>query len=135
MKRLSLLLLVAILMLNITIVLANDISVMVDGSILDLTVRPMIINNRTVLPLRGLFEALNAKVDWASETKIITVTKEDIIIVLQIDNHYVNVNGEIKYIDVPAVIYGGSTFVPARFISETLGGTVEWVASERLVKI
>jgi hypothetical protein len=135
MKKLILLILISLFILNLTVAYAETIDVTINGIVVDLVTRPLILNNRIVVPLRGLFEAMNATVDWSSETKTITVTKEDIIIVLQIDNHYVNVNGEIKYIDVPAVIYGGSTFVPARFVSETLGGTVEWVASERLVKI
>jgi hypothetical protein len=73
----------------------------VNGETLDLDVSPIIVNDRTLIPVRGVCEALGADVKWDSEKRKITISKKDQIIVLQVDNKTAFVNGKEVELDVP----------------------------------
>lgn len=105
----------------------------VNGEAFELDAPAQIIDGRTVVPLRFIGEAFNAKVDWNDATKTITVTLEDTIIILQINSKTAVVNGEMKTLDVPAQIVAGRTLVPFRFLGESLGCEVEWDSSTKTV--
>ncbi|NPV92661.1 MAG: copper amine oxidase N-terminal domain-containing protein [Firmicutes bacterium] len=57
------------------------------------------------------------------------------VIILQIGNPNVQVNGVTKVIDAPATIVNGRTMVPLRFLVEAMGGTVNWDAVERMITL
>lgn len=59
---------------------ADDISITLDGRNLSFDVPPQIINERTMVPLRAIFEALGADVDWDQATQTVTSSKDDITI-------------------------------------------------------
>lgn len=111
------------------------IQVEVDGRPLYLDVQPMIVNGRTMVPLRGIFEALGAQVNWDSYSRTITATKGDTDVQLGIGDNRATVNGRIVYLDAPATIYRGSTMVPLRFVSEALGADVKWFEAAQTVSI
>lgn len=96
---------------------------------------PVIEDGRTLVPLRAIFEKLGAEVAWDGATKTITATRGDTVVKLTIDNKTAEKNGESVFLDVPAKIIGGRTMVPVRFISDSFGVNVEWVADERCVKL
>lgn len=116
----------------------NDgIEVQLNGEILDFTdeygnkVEPQLINDRTMVPMRKIFEVLGAKVEWFGETESIKATTDELEIGLQINNTLATVkneSGEIKEItlDVAPVVINGRTLVPVRFIAESLDKTVGW---------
>jgi len=92
---------------------------------------PIIVSDRTLVPLRAIAEAFNAQVNWNPDTKQVTVTIEDKTILLTIGNPKATVNGQPVYIDpqnpqVVPIISNSRTMVPLRFIAETMGATVEW---------
>lgn len=89
-------------------------------------VPPTIENNRVLVPLRAIFEALNAEIDWNNETKTITATRGKSKISLTIGNKYAKVNGRTVKLDVAPTIVDGRTLVPVRFVAEALGGKVSW---------
>jgi hypothetical protein len=78
------------------------------------------------VPVRAIFEALGANVEWDAVKKTVTGIKDQTVIKLQVDNVNAVVNEEHKTMDVPAIIENNRTFVPARFISESLGAKVTW---------
>jgi len=99
-------------------------------------VPPFIYNDRTLLPLRKTFEIFGLDVNWnGDERSVSTVTKEGKKIWLQIDNNQVKVDDEIITLDVPAKIFNNRTFVPVRFITETVGYDVSWDGATRSVRI
>ena len=102
------------------------ISVTVDGEAVKFDVLPQIINDRTMVPVRAIFEALGAGVEWNDETKTVTATKGETIVSLTINSNVISVNGEEKAIDTPAMIVNDRTLVPVRAISEAFDCTVEW---------
>ena len=116
----------------------NDgIEVQLNGEILDFTdeygnkVEPQLINDRTMVPMRKIFEVLGAKVEWFGETESIKATTDELEIGLQINNTLAtvkNASGEVKEItlDVAPVVINGRTLVPVRFIAESLDKTVGW---------
>lgn len=112
---------------------AQDISVFVDGKRLDQT--PVSVGGSTLVPLRGIFEALGAEVKWDGPTRTVRATREATQIELTLDSPLALVDGEIKRLDVPARSIGGRTMVPLRFIGEALGAKVEWQGATRTVLI
>lgn len=113
----------------------NGINIIIDGETKIFDVMPIIDNSRTLVPLRGIFEALGAQVAWNGETSTVTATKGDTAVVLQIGNPVATVSGKEVTLDVPAKIVEGRTLVPVRFVSESLGCKVDWIGESRTVVI
>ena len=105
-------------------------------------VEPQIINSRTMVPFRKIFNALgvtDSNISWDGETKKVVAKKENIIIELQIDNTIAKktISGdttEIK-LDAAPVIIEGRTLVPVRFIAESMNKQVGWDEWNRTVII
>jgi len=83
-------------------------------------------NGRTLVPVRFVAESLGAKVGWESKTQTVPITRDDQSIVLTIDQNVVQVDGKAVTLDTKAILSGGRTFVPLRFVSEVLGAKVDW---------
>lgn len=117
--------------------LPNDgrIRILIDNRLLSTDQDPTITNGRTLVPLRAIFEALGATVSWDSKTNMVTAKKgaNEIIVIVGDSNAYVN--GELKVLDVPATIVNSRTLVPVRFVSESLGATVDWNEEKNVVLI
>lgn len=90
-----------------------------------------LVEGRTLLPLRSIFETLGAEVEWASSTKTVTATKGSTKVVLKINSKQAFINNQTKTLDVPAKLINGKTMVPVRFVSEALGAKVDWDAKKR----
>lgn len=125
---------------------SNEIKVQLNGEFVDFTdadgnkVEPQIINSRTMVPMRKIFEVFGAEILWDGETRSIKATTEDLEIGLQIDNPVAtvkNISGDIKEITLDSVptIREGRTLVPVRFIAESLDKKVGWDAENRSVII
>lgn len=114
---------------------AEQISVYLNDEQLIFDVAPQIINGRTLLPLRTIFEALGLEVSWDPSTKVIKGTKENMEIILKVDNVLAYINNEEYTLDVPPTIIDSRTLVPARFIAESLGLNVEWDQESQTVSI
>ena len=96
---------------------------------------PVIIEGRTLVPVREIFEALGGKVDWNSEAKRVTIWMDENTIELEINSKLAGVNGVAKDLDVPAKIINNKTMVPVRFISENCGLKVDWNSETKTVSI
>lgn len=135
-KNICLLLFLMSLISMFNVVFAeSNIKVIVDKVELQFDVPPQIINGRTMVPLRAIFEAMGAIVQWDEETKTISAYKNDAIILMQIDNNSIFKNYTTINIDVPPQIINGRTLVPVRVIAECLGATVQWDDSTSTVVI
>ncbi|MCR4435932.1 MAG: N-acetylmuramoyl-L-alanine amidase [Clostridiales bacterium] len=105
---------------------ASHASVFIDGEKLDLLTSPVIKNNRLLVPLRSLFEAFGADIEWRPETRAVKVAKDSIAIDLVIGNKTVTVNGSSQDLDVEPILVNDRTMVPLRFIAETIGFSILW---------
>ena len=89
-------------------------------------VAPLIINSRTMLPVRYVAEALGAEIGWDGATSTATLKTADTEIKITVGAAEAIVNGQAVKLDSPAVIEKDRSFMPVRFVAETLGGTVAW---------
>ncbi|WP_237167899.1 copper amine oxidase N-terminal domain-containing protein [Paenibacillus yonginensis] len=113
---------------------ASPIKIIIDGKELVTDQAPLITGGRTFVPLRGIFEALDASVLWNNSTKTVTAYKDGTTVVLKLGANKATINSQTVYLDAPAVSKNGRTLVPLRFVSESLGQNVEWQpASSRVV--
>jgi len=113
----------------------QDIKVYLDGELLSFDVPPRIEQGRTLVPLRAIFEAMGATVDWDQSSQIVTATRQEVIVQLPIGSKSPTVNGIVWPLDVPAKIVGDRTLAPLRFVGEAFGGKVEWNEAERTIHI
>ena len=114
------------------------VTVTVDGNTLQFPLQdPIIIDGRTLVPMRTIFEALGAEVQWIDENgvKSIIATTEDTTINMTIDSDKFYVNGEEKTLDVPAQLINDKTLVPIRAVSESLGCSADWEDETKTVII
>ncbi len=98
-------------------------------------VAPIIRNDRTMLPARFVAEALGADVSWDADEKKVTITRDDLTIILYIDSDKAYINEEEVILDSPAFIENDRTYTPLRFIAEALGAKVDWVEESQQVVI
>lgn len=124
-KNLFLLLSVLILCFS-TVFAQRDIKITLDGNILKTDVAPFIKDNRTLVPIRFISEALNYDIKWNEEKQLVTIKNTDQQIDLTINSKNVLVNNTKTTTDVAPAIYNNRTYVPIRFISETFGINVNW---------
>jgi hypothetical protein len=106
----------------------DGVRVILDGKTLEFEVASILgpTANRTLVPLRAIFEEMGAEIDWNSQTKAVTATKGDTIVVLIMGDTNPAINGKIGKLDQPAVIKDSRTLAPLRFVAEAFGGSVEW---------
>ncbi len=127
----------ALVLIAVPVYGAEDrpIRVMVDGAELAFDVDPVIENDRTLVPMRLIFEALGAKVDWDEATRTALAVKGDVKISITIDSAELMKNSKAVALDAPARLIGGRTLVPVRAVSEGMGAKVDWDEVSRMVQI
>ncbi|HQE24300.1 MAG TPA: copper amine oxidase N-terminal domain-containing protein [Syntrophomonadaceae bacterium] len=113
----------------------SDIIVKLNGNILTTDTSPKIVNSRVLLPMRIIFEAVGATLEWNGATQVITAKKDDTVVIIQVGSNTAKVNGSVKVLDTPAVIENNRTLVPVRFVTESLGCKVDWDKINRIVSI
>lgn len=113
-------------MFSIPVSAEMPIKVLLNGEELSFDVPPQLINDRTMVPMRKIFESMGATVEWEESTQTIYATKGDISITMQIDNTVIKVNNEEITLDVPPQLVDSRTLVPVRAVAESLQAKVEW---------
>ena len=118
---------------------ARDISVVVNGQRVQFAdQQPVVIDGRTLVPVRGVFEILGFDVNWNESARTITLHRvgysfDEIVITLG-SNEFVT-NGVRHVLDVPAQSIGGRTVLPIRLVLESVGYSVGWNENERTVNV
>ncbi len=115
---------------------ANEgIQVILNGTVLTFDVLPQVINDRTMVPMRKIFEALGATVEWYDEAQVVVGTKGDTVIQLKIDSTIMIKNKSIINLDVPPKIVDNRTLVPVRAVAESFDADVSWDEAAQTVFI
>lgn len=131
--------------LTFPVAAGENVRVVLNETELSFDVLPQIMDGRTLVPLRTVFESLGCDVYWSGEFEVIIVVKNDIKLVMQIgfadfykftgndfdwfiqqmsEGNFVDVE---KYqFDIPPQIVDNRTLVPIRFLCEAMGVTVSW---------
>ncbi len=112
-----------------------------DSSAYMMDVAPIIIEDRTFLPVRYVADALGAEIEWLGAENRVDIVRGENKISLWIDQPQATVNVALHFIDpqnhkvVPTLLPPGRTMLPIRFIAESLDCQVEWDAQTKEVKI
>lgn len=114
---------------------AQGIKVVVNGSEVAFDTEPTTMNDRTMVPMRAIFEALGATVEWDESAQTITAANGTDTIILTVDDTAYYKNDKLKTSDVPPVLSGDRTLVPVRIISEALDMGVAWDEATQTVTI
>lgn len=114
----------------------DNVKVTLDGKEIAFDVPPQIIDGRTLVPMRAIFEALGAKVEWDGETQTITARDKKMTTVkMVIGEKNIYTNLQSVELDVPPMIIEERTFVPVRAVSESLDCDVLWNGDSKTVII
>jgi|GEM_PF-724783 len=155
-KALSVLLILTMLICSLGLSASADqgIKVFLNGDELEFDVAPQIIDDRTMVPMRAIFEALGADVYWLDDdvqgkTDMLLAVKDDVKILMTLGYEYMaryigydagelwsaRYFGGAEYIllDVPPQLVSGRTLVPLRAVSEAFGVDVDWLAQKAAV--
>ncbi len=136
MKKFIIFSLIAILtIMTIVFSAPEKISVELNGTEINFDVDPQIINDRTMVPLRAISDAIGSTLLWDGENSSILLHLNDTAVMLQINNPILFKNDEQISLDSPPVIVSDRTLVPVRAICEAFNLNVDWNADERLVSL
>lgn len=113
----------------------SNITVKLNGKQVLFDTQPVTVEGRTLVPVRAIFEALGAQVNWNDSTKTITATTSNTKVQLSIDKNTAYINDKPIVIDVAPRIINNRTMVPLRFISESFGAIVSWNDLTRTIDI
>ncbi|MBN2286106.1 MAG: lamin tail domain-containing protein [Tissierellales bacterium] len=135
MKKVLILLLVLLILFSFSVNAESPINVELDEQPIFFDTEPIIQNGTTLVPLRAIFEALGASVEWNNETRTVTSVFDGTTVKLTIDSKTAYKNGlGFELLSAP-VIVNGRTLVPVRFISESFGLFVDWEPITRTVLV
>ncbi|MCX7569502.1 stalk domain-containing protein [Tumebacillus sp. DT12] len=114
----------------------KSIKVYVKGTKPAFDVKPTIVNNRTVVPVRAIAESLKVDVQFDAATGQITLTDAaGKVVTLTLGNTTATVDGQPITLDVPAQIIGNRTVVPLRALGELFGLNVGWDATSSMATL
>lgn len=113
----------------------DEITVKLNGLKINSDVPAQIVDGRTLVPLRAIFESLNMNVEWDDATQTVTATGNGVTIRMTIGESTFTKNDQVITLDVPAQVINDRTLVPVRAISESLDYTVTWDEETQTVEI
>ncbi len=111
------------------------ITVLVDNEQVTFDQNPVIMNDRTLVPIRAVFEQAGATVGWDQENLTATITKDDYEVIITFGSGIMYKNGEEVELDVPAAIINDRMLIPVRAISEAMDFSVTWDGFHSMVLI
>ena len=111
------------------------IQIQLNGEVIPLVIPPVIINNVSYVPLRGVFEPIGATIEWNQGNFTGKVKKGNTVIEIYAAAEKLSLNGQFVPDEFNPKMFHGVTIVPLRFISEKLGAEVKWNAADYTVHI
>ena len=116
----------------VTVIINGEALVIPEGD-----TQPYIEEGRTLVPMRAIFEALGAYINWDQDTKAVVSYDpiSDVSITMQVDSATIFVGETPVELDVPARLVNDRTVVPVRAVSEGMHSQVDWDESTRTVTI
>ncbi|MDO4540958.1 MAG: WG repeat-containing protein [Syntrophomonadaceae bacterium] len=113
----------------------RPITVYLDGMDLYFDTEPIIANDRTMVPMRKIFESLGFAVTWDDAARKVTGIRGGATVELSIGSATAFIDRAAFPLDAPALIENGRTLVPLRLVAESLGCDVTWDPDMRRVNI
>ena len=113
----------------------SEIKVFVDNKEVTFDQSPSLVNGRTMVPVRAVFEKAGANVEWNAETRTASLSKDGYEVSISIDQPFLVKNGKPVALDVPASIINDRLAIPVRAISEAMDFGVTWNGTRNSVLI
>ncbi len=113
----------------------NNVTINIDGETIQINDPILDKADHLLLPMRALYEAIGASVDWNKETLTASANRNGKVINLTIDSMTALVDGQEVEMDVAPIIYKDRIYMPLRFVTENLDGNVSWDPSTQTVDI
>jgi len=114
----------------------TEVSVTLDGEQITFTDQgPVIIDDRTLVPVGDVFAAMGFTPSWDSNARQATLTRGTDVVVITIGSYVFTTNGTSHNLDVPAQIIANRTLLPLRAVLESLGYTLYWDSNTRTAVI
>lgn len=101
-------------------------TVFINGVAQNFSSKPMQIKGTTFVPMRGIFQALQASVNWEPKAQRVNAWRESKYMNVTIGSKNAMLNGKPYTLLQAPFIQNGTTMVPLRFVSEALGADVKW---------
>ena len=106
----------------------NNRNVLINSTTFANDVAPVIVDDRTMVPIRVITEALGGRADWNAASQTVALTIDGSVLRMTIGQ-------TIAGFDAAPVILNDRTYVPIRYVAEKLGANVEWIANTQQIII
>lgn len=117
----------------------KPIKIYINGQVVESDQPPLLIDNRTFVPIRVIAEDLGATVDYDNKDRIVTIRRDKTNILLTIGDDIARISSDVEtrpaILDAPAFLRNDRTYLPLRSISELFGMQVDWDGGKRAVYI
>lgn len=110
-------------------------SIKINDKVLESDTEPQIIDGRTMVPVRAIFEGVGATVNWNADTKTVTGKKGSETVIMNVGEKAMTINGKKVDMDGEAMIIDSRAFAPARYVAEAFGYDVSWNGDTKEVLI
>ena len=142
-KRIFLLVIIAMLSLFavLNVSAEDDIKIVINNKELYTEIKPLIVDGRTLVPVRAIGEAMGCEVVWVDATRTVNMKNDTTIVAMQIDNKNITkvkrttMEQKLLQTDVPPMIINNSTYIPVRAFAEALDAVVGWDQNTRTVMV
>ncbi|MCL2404578.1 MAG: NPCBM/NEW2 domain-containing protein [Defluviitaleaceae bacterium] len=112
------------------------ITVTVNGQLVNFTdQQPIMVENRVLVPVRGVFEMMGFEVTWDPDARIARLVRSDTTVVIPAASTSFVVNGVIVTPEVPQRMVAGRMLLPLRAVAEAVGGVPNWDPVQRRAMI
>ena len=111
----------------ISVAAEEIVCVQYNGTIVDFDVPAQVINGRTMVPIRKIFELMGATVEWNEDTQTATSKKGDHMVSMTINSNTMYIDGNAVVMDCVPITVNDRTLVPVRYVAEAFGCDVDWV--------
>lgn len=113
----------------------EDISIYVDNALVETDQAPVILQDRTMVPIRAVFEKAGAQVDWNDSTKTATIKRDNYTVIIKLNQPYIYKNSKPIALDVPSAVVNDRIVIPVRAIAEAMDFGVTWNSVTKSVLI
>lgn len=129
---------------TVIVLTIGDVNAIVNGETVVNDVAPIVVNDRTMLPIRFVAEALGADVFWDGYLQKVYIKSRKTDISIKIGEKYASVTEKIAQynqqtedveLDSPAFVENDRTYLPLRFVAEKLGADVQWDNATQTITI
>lgn len=96
---------------------------------------PIIENDTTLLPIRGVAEAIGAEVGYDEPTQTVSLSDDENEVSMQIGSTSIEINGEAQEMAVAAQTVNDRTLIPLRAAAEALGCEVDWNENDQSISL